>query len=108
MKNLIEQAAHIYAMDVVSEPQEHEDAVKAVAGDFKAGADWMHAELTRWHSTKVELPEEHIDVEVKTDAGKVSVCNLETDDKGNRFWNVSRTNYMVRDVHVVGWREIHK
>lgn len=68
----------------------------------------VRAELTRWHDPKVKLPEEHIDVEVKTDAGKVSVCNLETDDKGNRFWNVSRTNYVVRDVHVIGWREIYE
>lgn len=66
------------------------------------------ARLTRWHDPKEVLPKEYKDIEVKTDKGKVSVCNMELDEKGRRFWNVSRTNYMIPDVHIIGWREIHE
>lgn len=72
-----------------------------------SGAEAEHEELTRWRNPKEELPEEHIDVEVKTDKGKVSVCNMDLDELGHRFWNVSRTNYMIPDANIIGWREIH-
>lgn len=67
-----------------------------------------HEELTRWRNPKEELPEERRDVEVKTDKGKVSVCNMDLDELGHRFWNVSRTNYMIPDANILGWREIHE
>lgn len=69
---------------------------------------WMLGELTRWRDPKEELPEERRDVEVKTDKGKVSVCNMDLDELGHRFWNVSRTNYMIPDANIIGWREIHE
>lgn len=81
---------------------------KSFEREFAAGAEWMRAKLTRWNDPKENLPKEHTDVEVKTDKGTVSVCNMELDEKGRRFWNVSRTNYMIPDVHIVGWREIYE
>lgn len=64
------------------------------------------ARLTKWNNPKEVLPREHQDVEVKTDKGKVSVCNMDIDERGRRFWNVSRTDYMIPDVNIIGWREI--
>lgn len=80
------------------------DAAAFVLEGYKA----CLAELTRWHDPKEELPEERRDVEVKTDKGKVSVCNMDLDELGHRFWNVSRTNYMIPDANIIGWREIHE
>lgn len=75
---------------------------------YIAGSKAKYEELTRWRNPKEELPEEHRDVEVKTDKGKVSVCNMDLDELGHRFWNVSRTNYMIPDANILGWREIHE
>lgn len=75
---------------------------------YIAGAKSEREELTRWHDPKEEMPEERRDVEVKTDKGKVSVCNMDLDELGHRFWNVSRTNYMIPDANIIGWREIHE
>lgn len=66
-----------------------------------------YEELTRWHDPKEELPEKYKDVEIKTDKGKVSVCNMDLDERGRRYWYVSRTNYMIPDANIIGWREIH-
>lgn len=79
-----------------------------LARAYASGAKEERAELTRWHDPKEELPEERRDVEVKTDKGTVSVCNMELDELGRRFWNVSRTNYMIPDANILGWREIHE
>lgn len=79
-----------------------------LARAYASGAKEERAELTRWHDPKEELPEERRDVEVKTDKGKVSVCNMDLDELGHRFWNVSRTNYMIPDANIIGWREIHE
>jgi len=65
-------------------------------------------ELTRWHDPKEELPEEHTDVEIKTDKGKVSVCNMELGERGRRFWSMSRTDTYIMDANIIGWREIHE
>ena len=64
--------------------------------------------LTRWNDPQEVLPKECKDVEVKTDKGKVSVCNMDLDERGHRFWNVSRTNYMIPDANIIGWRKIHE
>jgi hypothetical protein len=75
---------------------------------YIAGSKAKYEELTRWHDPKEELPEKYKDVEIKTDKGKVSVCNMDLDELGRRFWNVSRTNYMIPDANILGWREIHE
>lgn len=75
---------------------------------FIRGARSEHEALTRWRDPKEELPQERRDVEVKTDKGKVSVCNMSLDERGRRFWNVSRTDYMIPDANIIGWREIHE
>lgn len=67
-----------------------------------------HTGLTRWHDPKEELPEKYKDVEIKTDKGKVSVCNMDLDERGRRYWYVSRTDYMIPDANIIGWREIHE
>lgn len=75
---------------------------------FIAGAKSQYEELTRWHDPKEELPEKYKDVEIKTDKGKVSVCNMDLDERGRRYWYVSRTDYMIPDANIIGWREIHE
>lgn len=79
----------------------------ALISAYVSGAKEERKELTRWHDPKEELPQERRDVEVKTDKGKVSVCNMDLDELGHRFWNVSRTNYMIPDANIIGWREIY-
>lgn len=73
-----------------------------------SGAEAEHDLLTRWHDPKEELPEKYKDVEIKTDKGKVSVCNMDLDERGRRYWYVSRTDYMIPDANIIGWREIHE
>lgn len=75
---------------------------------YIAGSKAKYEELTRWHDPKEELPEKYKDVEIKTDKGKVSVCNMDLDERGRRYWYVSRTDYMIPDANIIGWREIHE
>lgn len=73
---------------------------------FIAGANSEHDELLRWHDQKEKLPPCHKDVEIKTDKGKIRIVNLELTDNWGRYWNISGSNHMVLDAHVVGWRPI--
>lgn len=79
-----------------------------LARAYAYAAKEERAELTRWHDPKEELPEKYKDVEIKTDKGKVSVCNMDLDERGRRYWYVSRTDYMIPDANIIGWREIHE
>jgi hypothetical protein len=67
----------------------------------------VYRELTQWHDPKEVIPEQYKDVEVKDYKGRVSVCNLEVDELGRRFWNVSRTDFSILNSNIIGWREIH-
>ena len=72
---------------------------------FKAGAEWMHAELTRWHDPKEEAPEFLKDVLFKI-----------------RYRGCARIFYVVGylkesgtivgpcglNYEIIGWREIHE
>lgn len=113
MRTTIEERAKEYANILgatlfMDSPEEDIIYRDDLARAYASGAKEERAELTRWHDPKEELPEEHRDVEVKTDKGKVSVCNMDLDELGHRFWNVSRTNYMIPDANILGWREIHE
>lgn len=82
--------------------------IEDVRNAYLSGAEHVHEELTRWHDPKEVIPEQYKDVEVKDYKGRVSVCNLEVDELGRRFWNVSRTNFSILNSNIIGWREIHE
>lgn len=92
-----------YKQDLDESWERENIACKAVAEKRKE-----ITRLTRWNDPQEELPQERRDVEVKTDKGKVSVCNMSLDERGRRFWNVSRTDYMIPNANIIGWREIHE
>ncbi len=68
---------------------------------FKAGAEWMHAELTRWHDPKEDLPEPGKHVLVKRFMGLYDVDLYDPTNK--RF--LLATNVPMA---VIAWRYIHE
>ena len=64
MKTRIEEQAASFAL-------EDDDGFAVIDVDkeagFKAGAEWMHTELTRWHDPKEELPRNDARVLCKVD-----------------------------------------
>lgn len=103
MKAYYEAEIAKYKQDLDESREREKIAYKAVAEKREE-----ITRLTRWNDPQEELPQERRDVEVKTDKGKVSVCNMSLDERGRRFWNVSRTDYMIPDANIIGWREIHE
>ena len=68
---------------------------------FVAGAESEHAELTRWHDPKEELPEDMVHVLVKKESGAFEVAFY---DYQMKSWFGIASSF----EEVVGWREIHE
>lgn len=71
-----------------------------------------HAELTRWHDPKEELPEYAEVVEVKYKAfGKIMMAvawRLGCSDSGEDVWYIDGTLKRIDPEAIIGWREIHE
>lgn len=71
-----------------------------------------HAELTRWHDPKEELPEYVKVVEVKYKAfGKIMMAvawRLGCLDCGEDAWYIDGTSRHIDPEAIIGWREIHE
>lgn len=71
-----------------------------------------HAELTRQHDPKEELPEYAEVVEVKYKAfGKIMMAvawRLGCSDSGEDVWYIDGTLKRIDPEAIIGWREIHE
>ena len=70
---------------------------------FIAGAQSEHAELTRWHDPKEEMPEHRKQVLVKTDTENHDVAYYSDNVDG---WIANDGIYDT--AQIIGWREIHE
>ena len=78
---------------------------------YITGAKDKHAELTRWHDPKEELPEYYMAVEIKhcgSGQTTISTAWLSAGDAGGYLWTIDGTNVLVGVKNVIGWREIHE
>ena len=71
-----------------------------------------HAELTRWHDPKEELPEYAEVAEAKYKAfGKIMMAvawRLGCSDSGEDVWYIDGTLKRIDPEAIIGWREIHE
>ena len=72
---------------------------------FKAGAEWMREELTRWHDIRTEFPEFRQEVLLKMRMKKgTTIYRIGWLAKNGRY---IVTQY-ARHAEVVAWRYIHE
>ncbi|MDE5709172.1 MAG: hypothetical protein K2I32_06985 [Alistipes sp.] len=72
---------------------------------FKAGAEWMREELTRWHDAQIEPPELYVDVLLKMRIGSgVTIYRVGWLDEDGQ-WIV---NYLAAREKIIGWRYIRE
>ena len=67
-----------------------------------------HAELTRWHDPKEELPEYYKVVEVKWYGSgliRISTAWLSAGDAGGYLWTIEGTIRLISVKNILGWRE---
>lgn len=84
-------------------------------GYFKAGAEWMRDELTRWHDPKEELPDEDSRVLCKVDGCEITEYLVLNYYEG-RWWachphlddECSEDSWELFEGTVIGWRYIHE
>lgn len=97
----------LYANDDKSSARKH----------FTAGADWMRAELTRWHDPKEELPKNNVCVLLKVvdqlDNEAIYLGSregIEYMTDGGLVFGTDFDNELMPDmnVKVIGWRDIHE
>lgn len=96
-------AAHDYRREVSDLSGER---ATAYYDGFVAGAESEHAELTRWHDPKEELPNDYRYVLVKVVIPEIS------DEPYFKigYYMVDQWfgDGLLSTMHVIGWREIHK
>ena len=74
-----------------------------ICRSFEDGAKSEHAELTRWHDPKEELPEHRKQVLAKTDTENYDVAYYSDNVDG---WIANDGIYNT--AQIIGWREIHE
>lgn len=84
---------------------------------FKAGAEWMYKDLTRWHDPKAEQPECNVCVLLKVAdqlgneaiyLGSRKVAYFVTDGGLVFGTDFDETSMPDMNAKVIGWREIHE
>lgn len=94
MLDTFKQKAIEYARNVVVEPDEHIDAVEAVAEDYYQGAVDMYDSIVSFVDVIDALPDTNEDVIVQLIDGNYAIASY-CDD----MWSVN---------NVVKWRKLHK
>ncbi len=85
-------------------PEEHIPFKEQIKRAFIAGAKSQHAELTRWHDPKDELPWPRQPVIVCTSPKIYSIASYDTEYE---CWFTEDGGACGR-CEIIGWREIHE
>lgn len=81
----------------------------ALEREFRAGAEWMREELTRWHGPKEELPEDDREVLCIVNRQHSKYAVLRHDNYG--WWQYvpfQGGGWCGYDGEIIGWRYINE